>query len=70
MTKNLRITSNIRKPFLIYDFATACSLLNFLTYEENFVFFFISVERRIYMFFPKFCKFLSIVMISYFIYTS
>ncbi len=39
MTKYLRISSNIRKPFLIYDFATA----PFLIYVENFIFFFISV---------------------------
>jgi hypothetical protein len=30
----------IRKPFLIYDFN--CSTLNFLIYEENLIFFFIS----------------------------
>jgi hypothetical protein len=40
MGKYLRISSYIRKPFLIYDFATACSTLNFLIFEERF---FISV---------------------------
>jgi hypothetical protein len=34
----LRISSYIRKPFLIYDFATL------LIYEENLIFFFISAE--------------------------
>ncbi len=43
MVKYLRISSYIRKPFLIYDFATVCSTLNFLIFEENFIFFFISV---------------------------
>jgi hypothetical protein len=38
----LRISSYIRKPFLIYDFATDPPHLNFLIYEENFDFFFIS----------------------------
>jgi hypothetical protein len=37
MVKYLRISSYIRKSFLIYDFAT--DQFNFLTYEENFVFF-------------------------------
>jgi hypothetical protein len=46
MVKYLGISSYIRKPFLIYDFATA-PLLNFLIYEENLIFFFISVERKI-----------------------
>ncbi len=44
MGKNLRISSYIRKPFLIYDFAPDPHL-NFLIYEENFVFFFISLRR-------------------------
>ncbi len=39
MGKYLRISSYIRKFFLIYDFATACSTLNFLSYEENLIFF-------------------------------
>jgi hypothetical protein len=34
MGKCLRISSYNRKPFLIYD----CSTLNFLIYEENFIF--------------------------------
>jgi hypothetical protein len=38
MGKNLRISSYIRKPFLIYDFAPDPTL-NFLIYEDNFVFF-------------------------------
>jgi hypothetical protein len=41
MGKNLRISSNVRKPFLLYDFAPDTHL-NFLIYEESFVFFFIS----------------------------
>jgi hypothetical protein len=39
MGKYLRISSNIRKPFLIYD----CSTLNLFIYEENLIFFFVSV---------------------------
>ncbi len=41
-----------RRPIVIYDFATMHSLLDFLIYEENFVFFFISevmvysIERK------------------------
>ncbi len=44
MSKYLRISSYIRKPFLIYDFGNR-SHLNFLffIYEENFTFFLISV---------------------------
>jgi hypothetical protein len=34
MINGLRISSYIRKPLLIYDFATS-SHLNFLIYEEN-----------------------------------
>ncbi len=41
MIKYLHISSYIRKSFLIYDFATA-PIWNFLIYEENFIFFFIS----------------------------
>jgi hypothetical protein len=40
MVKYLRISSYFRKPFLIYD----CSILNFLIYEENLIFCFISVR--------------------------
>ncbi len=39
MIKCLRISSIIRKPFLIYDFVTA-----FIIYEENLISFFISVS--------------------------
>jgi hypothetical protein len=44
MVKYLRISSHTctRKPFLLYDFATA-TVWGFLIYEENFFFFFISV---------------------------
>ncbi len=38
------ISSYIRKPFLMYDFAPdPIWIWNFLIYEENFIFFFISV---------------------------
>jgi hypothetical protein len=43
MVKYLRLSSYIREPFLIYDFATDPIRL---IYEENFVFFFISVLYR------------------------
>ncbi len=43
MVKYLRISSYIRKPFLIYVWLCNWSHLNFLIDEENFVFFFISV---------------------------
>ncbi len=43
MGKYLRISSNIRKPFLIHIWHCKCSTLNFLIYEENLIFFFISV---------------------------
>jgi hypothetical protein len=33
-------------PFVIYDFATAF-ILNFLIYEDNFILFFISVQKLI-----------------------
>ncbi len=42
VVKYFRISSYIRKPFLIYDFAT----LNFLINEENFFFFLFSVLHR------------------------
>ncbi len=42
-TKYLRIFSYIRKPFLILWLRNR-SYLNFLKYEENFLFFFISVD--------------------------
>jgi hypothetical protein len=40
MGKYLRIFSYIRKPFLMYDFAT--SPLRISLYEENLIFFFVS----------------------------
>ncbi len=43
MGKYLHISSYIRRPFLIYDFATTPCTLNFLIYEENFILFFSSV---------------------------
>jgi hypothetical protein len=42
MAKYLCLFSFIRKPLFIHDFATACSILNFLIYEGNFILFFIS----------------------------
>ncbi len=39
MVRYLRISSYVRKPFLIYDFATA-PFRNFLIHGENLVFFF------------------------------
>jgi hypothetical protein len=47
MVKYLHIFSYIRKPFLIYDFASE-SHLNFLIYEENFLLFFINVFLTAY----------------------
>jgi hypothetical protein len=41
MVKYLRISSYIRKPFLIHDFATTPFWISF--FEENFLFFFISL---------------------------
>jgi hypothetical protein len=46
MTKYLCISSNIRKPFLIHQMICNLSTLNFLIYEENFIFLFISVARN------------------------
>ncbi len=43
MRKCLRISSYIKKPFFIYIWLCNCSTLNFLIYEENLIFFFISV---------------------------
>ncbi len=48
MTKYFRISSSIRKHFLIYDFA-ADPNLNFLIYEENFIFLFINVPDHVGM---------------------
>jgi hypothetical protein len=37
----------MRRPSVIYDFANCnCSILNFLLYEENLIFFFISAGMR------------------------
>jgi hypothetical protein len=44
--KYLRISSYIRKPFLIHDFATAP--VNFPICEENLIFFFISVLKKMF----------------------
>jgi hypothetical protein len=50
MGKYFRNSSDIRKPFLIFDFASCnCSTRNFLIYEENFILFFISVESHMLM---------------------
>jgi hypothetical protein len=43
MRKCGNISPCIRRPLVIYDFATACSFLNFLIYEENLILFLISV---------------------------
>ncbi len=43
MVKYLRISSNIRKPLLINDFAITHE---FPKYEENLIFFFISVQTE------------------------
>jgi hypothetical protein len=45
MRKCANISPSMRRPLVIYDFAPDPSEFpNFLVYEENFVFFFISVE--------------------------
>ena len=50
MTKYLRISSYIRKPFLIYDFATAPSWISL--YMRKILFYFLSVytllDKRYY----------------------
>jgi len=46
MGKYLRISSYFRKPFLTYDLAAA-PLWIFLIYEENLIFFFISVLKTL-----------------------
>jgi hypothetical protein len=43
MTKYLRISPYIRRPSLIYDLA---SLLNFLRFEEKFLLYFNSIDKR------------------------
>ncbi len=52
MGKYLRISSYIRKPFLIYTciWLCNCSTLNFLINEENFLFFSISVPGFLWPF--------------------
>ncbi len=46
MVKHLRISSYIRKPFLIYDFAPDPTFeFPYIHYEKNFVLFFISVAN-------------------------
>jgi hypothetical protein len=47
MGKYLRISSYIKKPFLIND--CNCSTLNLLIYEKNLIFFFISGIANHYM---------------------
>ncbi len=47
MEKNLRISSYIKKLFLIYDFAPDPIWISFL-YEESFLFFFISVHFNLF----------------------
>ena len=56
MVKYLRMSSYIRTPFLVYDFATACSTLNFLIYEENLIFFLISVWLHVWRVWRVRCK--------------
>jgi hypothetical protein len=56
--KYLCISSYTRNPFLIYDFAPVRSHLNYPIYEENFVFFFISVStsfHQLTLFLSFFC---------------
>jgi hypothetical protein len=43
MRKGFLIYEEMRKYLVIYNFATAPFLVDFLIYEENFVLFFISV---------------------------
>ncbi len=59
MRKGFLIYEKMRKYFLIYEEAVrhiwlcSCSILNFLIYEENLVFFFISVGREVADFLRK-----------------
>jgi hypothetical protein len=55
--KYLCISSYTRKPFLIYDFAPVRSHLNYPIYEENLVFFFISVSTSFSSVDSLFCLF-------------
>jgi hypothetical protein len=43
--KCANVSPYMRRPLVIYDFATACSILNFLIYEENLIFYFISAAN-------------------------
>ncbi len=43
MRKCANIYPFMRRPLVIYDFFCNCSILNFLIYEENLIFFLISV---------------------------
>ena len=43
-TPHIRLNFSLRRPLVIYDFCN-CSILNFLLYEENLIFFFISVKN-------------------------
>ncbi len=45
LVKYLRIFSYIRKPFLIYDFATAPFWISLYIYEENLIFFFFLFDQ-------------------------
>ncbi len=53
MRKGFLIYEEMRKYFLIYEEAVShiwlcnCSVLNFLTYEENFIFFFIRARMKL-----------------------
>jgi hypothetical protein len=65
MVKYLRISPYSRKPFLIYDL---CTILNFLIYEENLIFFFISEGGRGLELPPPRClayRFSSCIIISF-----
>ncbi len=48
MGKYLRISSYIRRPFLIYDFTTAPLRISLYTYKENLILFFISATVALY----------------------
>ncbi len=52
MTKYWRTSSYIRKPFLIYDFATAHIWIPYRIYEENFIFFFYQCAGTV-LYIPK-----------------
>ncbi len=44
MRKRANISSFMRRPLVLYNYAPDPIPLNFLIYEENFIFFFISVS--------------------------